>query len=282
MSPLYRAIPVATAQEVDSPTIPHCGRCRVRLGTEDKLKTKNRYWKRCKICRVRNRATKRRSKLPDEVVAAGRNGQGRKLEQPLEVPRAATALAPWRGVGANAVFGASYSAFMVRDRGRANLDSAERIRARYSDLNRKHDRSQPRNSPPILRSRYHALPNISWSPSPSPSIEESFSSELIQLGSDDGEDSPSAQECSVCAESFPPQDFAGLMACAHAPDVCQPCFLAWLDQQLVSTTWESLGCPSSGCKNPVTHEDVQKYAPADVFTQFVSHPCECRHEFADE
>jgi hypothetical protein len=87
------------------------------------------------------------------------------------------------------------------------------------------------------------------------------------------------QECSVCAESFPVQDFPSLIACSHEPSVCHECFLAWLEQRIASTTWEQIVCPSGGCSTIVSHDDVKIYASADVFTRYVhcSHDPIARH-----
>jgi hypothetical protein len=78
---------------------------------------------------------------------------------------------------------------------------------------------------------------------------------------------PSERECSVCAESFAVKDYPGLMACEHASDVCHGCLLQWIDQQMASTSWEQITCPSNGCKNPITHDDVKTHTPQDVFTR---------------
>jgi hypothetical protein len=75
----------------------------------------------------------------------------------------------------------------------------------------------------------------------------------------------STLECSVCGDNFPLYDFPRLGACSHEPRVCQECLLGWLDQRMASTTWEQIQCPSSGCTNVISHDDVKKYAPAETF-----------------
>lgn len=80
---------------------------------------------------------------------------------------------------------------------------------------------------------------------------------------------PTQQECSVCAEEYPIRDFPKLEACTHETDICHTCFLTWLDQQLSSTTWEQFTCPSSNCKNRISHHDVKALAPMDVYTRYV-------------
>jgi hypothetical protein len=80
------------------------------------------------------------------------------------------------------------------------------------------------------------------------------------------------RECSVCAESFPVQDFPSLIACSHEANVCRTCFLAWIDQCMASTTWDQFSCPSSDCTSLISHSDVKIYAPTDVFTRCVYSP----------
>ncbi|KAF1835131.1 hypothetical protein BDW02DRAFT_496646, partial [Decorospora gaudefroyi] len=79
---------------------------------------------------------------------------------------------------------------------------------------------------------------------------------------------PSVQECTVCASEHPIEDYPSLASCTHTPTVCHSCFLQWLHQSMENTTWSSIVCPASTCTNPITHNDVQKYAPAATFTRF--------------
>lgn len=73
------------------------------------------------------------------------------------------------------------------------------------------------------------------------------------------------RECSSCADSVPVKGFPSLEGCDHDHDICQECFIQWLNQRMASE--ESVTCPSSGCTNTVTHADVRKHAPRDVFTR---------------
>lgn len=76
---------------------------------------------------------------------------------------------------------------------------------------------------------------------------------------------PKEEVCSVCAEMLPWQHFPKFADCEHDPDVCDGCFLLWLKQQMESVT--NVPCPSSGCSRTITHEDVRKNTPQDVFTR---------------
>lgn len=76
---------------------------------------------------------------------------------------------------------------------------------------------------------------------------------------------PEMKICSVCAETLPSKRFPKLADCRHDPEVCSECFLIWLKQQMESVT--DILCPSSGCSHVITHEDVRKNAPQDVFTR---------------
>jgi hypothetical protein len=73
------------------------------------------------------------------------------------------------------------------------------------------------------------------------------------------------RDCSVCAESVSSKDLPSLKGCEHPPDVCRQCFSLWLEQQMASTMWEQVKCPSSGCNKFVTHEDVRTYASPAIF-----------------
>ncbi|CAN9129588.1 unnamed protein product [Alternaria alternata] len=77
---------------------------------------------------------------------------------------------------------------------------------------------------------------------------------------------PKERVCSVCAEMLPWQHFPRFADCEHDPEVCDECFLLWLKQQMESVT--NVLCPSSGCSCTITHEDVRKNTPQDVFTRF--------------
>jgi hypothetical protein len=76
---------------------------------------------------------------------------------------------------------------------------------------------------------------------------------------------PKEKVCSVCAETLPWQHFPRFADCEHDPDVCDECFLLWLKQQVESVT--NVLCPSSGCSHTISHEDVRKNTPQDVFTR---------------
>jgi hypothetical protein len=95
-----------------------------------------------------------------------------------------------------------------------------------------------------------------------PSMQESDNEQWFDSPEKQG---PSERQCSVCAESFPLQDFPSLCSCAHQPEVCQQCFLTYLDGRINDTVLEQIECPKSGCKNTIPHNDVKIYAPSDIF-----------------
>lgn len=76
-------------------------------------------------------------------------------------------------------------------------------------------------------------------------------------------------ECSVCGEVASRVELSRLLACKHDPDVCKECFAGWLESQLGSTSWEKVQCPSNGCDQPITHEDVKKHASPELFARYV-------------
>jgi hypothetical protein len=79
---------------------------------------------------------------------------------------------------------------------------------------------------------------------------------------------PPDPECTICADTFPAKDLTSLSECAHEPDVCHECFLAWLAQQMESTAWDRITCPSTNCSKTLTHDDVKANASAGVFARY--------------
>jgi hypothetical protein len=79
---------------------------------------------------------------------------------------------------------------------------------------------------------------------------------------------PSDPECTICAETFSTKDLTSLSECMHEPDVCHECFLSWLTQQMETTAWDRIACPSTACSRTLTHNDVKANASADVFTRY--------------
>ncbi|KAH5324355.1 hypothetical protein HBI12_092230 [Parastagonospora nodorum] len=79
---------------------------------------------------------------------------------------------------------------------------------------------------------------------------------------------PQDPDCSICADTFKIQDLVSLCGCSHEPEVCQECFLGWLTQEMDSTAWDRIACPSSVCEKMISHEDVRANAPADIFNRF--------------
>lgn len=102
-------------------------------------------------------------------------------------------------------------------------------------------------------------------------VKDSISSTigLLRDASDDMDSDtidPLSTECSICTDTFTTSTFPALPSCIHAPDICKTCFLEWLTSQMSSV--ENITCPSSGCTTILTHHDVHRYAPLDVFTRF--------------
>lgn len=82
---------------------------------------------------------------------------------------------------------------------------------------------------------------------------------------------PADPECTICADTFPAMDLISLSECTHEPDVCHECFLSWLTQQMESTAWDRIACPSTNCTKTLSHDDIKATAPADIFARSVLH-----------
>lgn len=236
------------------PELPACRKCTRRLKEVDRQKSTGRFWKTCKGCRDRRTEANRRSKnyvsrcsaAAATAAAGGGLGSYKRREDTPIVLR--------RGFGQSVVLQDVLTA--QRDLPEGLIES-------------------------LGSGEAWDLPSDPASPETGlDTATNGYDSEVIRLlrelddMSEDGEEQDQGtdhqaglRECSVCADTLPIPEFASLMACHHAPDVCQSCFLGWLDQEMPSTNCEQLRCPSSSCGNFVTHEDVQKYASTDVFTR---------------
>jgi len=94
--------------------------------------------------------------------------------------------------------------------------------------------------------------------------------EVLSNGETEPE-APRTQECEVCGETYPTEDFPHLDGCTCPPTVCRHCFESWLDSQVGSAvTLKSIRCPCSSTKCPTkfTRETVKQYGDDDTFTRY--------------
>ncbi|KAI8943264.1 hypothetical protein NX059_001284 [Plenodomus lindquistii] len=245
----------------DPPT-PNCQKCGKVLTSLDMIKKTGKYWKNCHICRDRTTALKRRSRESAKRHSSGDEKGGsasKKLKVAVQDGDENNGLGSGAASESVRVVTGSESSRMAREM--ASSDTETELKsstgARGSIALESHPKLSRNSDSEVLKERFsslfwrlHELRNTDPTPEPSETPK------------------PSERECASCADSYPLQDLISLTACDHPSDICQQCLLAWLDTQMASTTWDQVRCPSSGCKNPITYEDVQKYAPADVYERF--------------
>jgi IBR domain, a half RING-finger domain len=71
----------------------------------------------------------------------------------------------------------------------------------------------------------------------------------------------SAQECSICNDTYPVFDFvAATTTCNHPITYCRTCLSTWITSSLSTVGWIAICCPSDSCKAPLSATDVHLHA----------------------
>lgn len=218
---------------------PLCGSCDNFLAEVDMQKTTGRYWVNCKRCRDEHTAARRKRRaqeaFDDEFIDYDYfdyvEGRYRELSQETEYRYPSTAQ-----------FAGS----------RPQLEPETRVVQHPSAAIKKEPRLGNETHVTVKKEREKDVSG--------PDVAQEEWYDALE------EPKLSLRECSVCGDSSPVQDYPSLMACEHIPDVCQECFIQWLDQQMQGS--ERASCPSSGCTNAITHDDVQRYASREMYTRF--------------
>jgi hypothetical protein len=224
----------AEDNEAAATPTPSCGKCKNPLGPSiDKQITTGKFWKNCKRCRDKYTASRKNAKnLTPNVLTPEASSK----------PKAAP----------------------IKRRRTEAHDREDVISSSVSDVDIFFDAENLQNP---TEEAIHDLvaPFISAYET---SVEDIATGKEKDSMDIDQEEEKS-RTCSVCDDTFPVKDFPSLIACSHEANVCQECFLRWLDQRMASTTWEQIECPSSTCTNAISHDDVKMYAPVDTFTRSV-------------
>jgi hypothetical protein len=231
--------------------LPKCRTCkRILDSSSDHMKTRDKWWTNCLSCRTTN-TTKRRAKC-DAGLIPGRRGE---RQRPIPTKRS-----------------------LHQETG-TQIEETKRHKALHESVDAAGDLLTDDET--ILHecaickqehwsyecpTRSSTVASFSWGMFAGYEMED----DALQYFQRTTEAQDTREhECSVCDETTPDSEFADLTACKHDPDVCKPCFLSWLTTQLDSTSWEQMQCPSTGCSETITHQDVQKHAPRDIFVRSV-------------
>jgi len=249
---------------------PKCTICKSDLTIRDKQKTTKNYWKNCQSCRDKMKtaaSNRKRLLMPASSTIDSTTSipEKKQKKRPAEVPKPRSRFRRFpRTVLSRAA--PRKNNFALSDESpstRAFLDGLFGLDSGWS---------HPDAEGQIQHgsSNFELIGKIK-----NPSIEQRDTGKenartVIEKSANEPHNSTFTQqsnerECTSCADSVPVKAFPSLEGCDHDHDVCQECFVQWLNQRMASG--ESVTCPSSGCTNTVTHADVRKHAPRDVFTR---------------
>jgi hypothetical protein len=220
---------------------PRCRKCGNNLTKADKQKRRDQYWKRCKQCRDRETAANRRRK----AVAATRRASD--ISTRTSLAQIFQSFPPGR---------------ISRERNLSPFNSSESsldtwdnvFPGSYSSSVNHENNIHPIDQP---LEQTTSEPNTIYQ-----------NNENIVINPED--QLLTVRDCTVCSSSLPLSSFPQLTSCKHTSDVCHTCLLQWLNQNLATQDTQSILCPSDSCTSLIQHQDVHKYAPADVFARYVN------------
>ena len=253
-----------TVSSLQSP----CDTCKSDLTIEDKHKGSNKYWKNCKTCRERKTGLKRKRRTLSISSSSGATTDTTKKKRNTDY-NADAFLSLLLGE-------AKQPASTLKPEHTSSPDTVPSVQpATTSDLEENSDdakvelfteRPGGQRDPIMFRGVSQQAPQDN--------LLKRIRDRRAEIKNNEAPEVvswivvlklPKQKVCSVCAETLPRQRFPKLADCEHDPDVCNECFLLWLKQQMESVT--NVLCPSSGCNHAITHEDVRKNTPQDVFTR---------------
>ena len=78
---------------------------------------------------------------------------------------------------------------------------------------------------------------------------------------------PSEQECAICSVSVSMERLIRLDACTHPAQICGECTANWIQEQVASSTWDRIRCPTDGCDVVISHSEIKQHATVDVFNR---------------
>jgi hypothetical protein len=255
----------SSSPSTSSTTTPRCRVCKKDLNSEDKQKTTTKYWKSCHRCRDHRKLAATVRKMRTPAASSAKDGLIETLRKSGKKSYAEdyTSRSPFHSL-------------LRKSRSRMKL------RQRHSFLSSGFEAplgtggQQPAASKGLDSESLPSSPTLigfyNWYQAKNRAQRENTAKkdvdkDMDELSKELVPEKPKEMDCSVCADSFPLQKFPRLKDCDHAPDVCHECLLQWLNQQMASL--DTVTCPSSGCNNTVTHGDVQKHAPLEVYTRYV-------------
>ena len=248
---------------------PQCIICKNDLTIRDKQKTTKNYWKNCQSCRdkMKTAASNRKRLLTPASFAIDSTTNTSAKKQKKKPAKVAKSKEEFRRFPRTVL-----SETVPRKK---SIALSGRTPSARSFLDRLFDSDSDSDSDPedLVLHRSSNFEVIDKNKNPNIEKRDTGKEKAntgIEKSANESHDStfpeqPNERECSSCAESVPVKGFPSLEGCDHDHDICQECFIQWLNQRMASG--ETVTCPSSGCINLVTHADVRKHAPREVFTR---------------
>jgi hypothetical protein len=80
--------------------------------------------------------------------------------------------------------------------------------------------------------------------------------------------SVATRQCPVCGDDSPIAELPSLAGCEHKPQTCSTCNAGWITAQLQESSWTEARCPESTCHVKMTYDEIQQYAPVNIFQQY--------------
>jgi hypothetical protein len=81
------------------------------------------------------------------------------------------------------------------------------------------------------------------------------------------------KECVVCTEHRSLRRFPNrnpTKRCTHDIEVCRLCLRTWIESEFSTKMWDEIKCPI--CSKRLEYDDMNKFAPTEVFCRYVSTP----------
>jgi IBR domain, a half RING-finger domain len=79
--------------------------------------------------------------------------------------------------------------------------------------------------------------------------------------------------CQICSDDLDPLfpfQVSVAAQCNHTPEICLNCWEQHIAAQVDSKTWDAITCPHAYCNAILGHHDMQRFAPAEVYSRYDS------------
>lgn len=229
----------------DEDSRPACSTCKLLLASNEDMRQTNagntgQYYKNCKACRDKSTARKRKGRQEPAPAPLKRRRQTRSMVAKSTATVTGTA----------------------DDTEPTSNDAAptEDVQVSATPVDAEQVTTEAATS--------EAVDTKATTTELGPELTETPTADVEPTTATEEETIPAQLECSICADTFPENKLTRLSACEHEPEVCIRCFVDWLTERMNSVMLETIECPSSGCQNSVSHQDVKTHVPNELFERY--------------